>query len=40
MDLDSMKVKIDGVFYSKNESSWEKSTFAGLENELEELSYF
>ncbi len=40
MDLDSMKVKIDSVSYSKGMSSWEKSTFAGLENELDELSYF
>jgi hypothetical protein len=40
MILDSMKVKIDAVFYSKGMSSWEKSSFAGLENELEELSYF
>ena len=40
MNLKEMKVKIDSVCYSKGMSSWEKSTFAGLENELEELSYF
>ena len=40
MNLNEMKVNIDAVIYSKGMSCWEKSTFAGLENELEELSYF
>ena len=40
MNLKEMKVKIDSVCYSKGMSSWEKSTFAGLENELDELSHF
>ncbi len=40
MVLSEMKVKIDAVFYSKDMSSWEKSSFAGLEDELDELSYF
>lgn len=40
MNLKEMKVKIDAVYYSKGMQGWEKSSFAGLENELDELSYF
>ncbi len=40
MNLDEMKVKIDAVYYSKGMQGWERSSFAGLENELDELSYF
>ena len=40
MYLDDMKVKIDAVYYSKGMQGWERSSFAGLENELDELSYF
>ena len=40
MNLDEMKVKIDAVYYSKGMQSWERSSFTGLENELDELSYF
>tara|TARA_A100001201_G_C3996935_1_gene173334 strand:- start:63 stop:554 length:492 start_codon:yes stop_codon:yes gene_type:complete len=40
MNLDEMKVKIDAVYYSKGLQGWERSSFAGLENELDELSYF
>tara|TARA_R100000329_G_C7460938_1_gene162334 strand:+ start:42 stop:539 length:498 start_codon:yes stop_codon:yes gene_type:complete len=40
MVLSEMKVKIEAVEYSKGFSAWEKNSFAGLENELDELSYF
>ena len=40
MNLDQMKVNVDAVYYSKGMQGWEKSSFAGLENELDELSYF
>ena len=40
MNLKEMKVKIDVVSYSKGMEGWERSSFADLENELDELSYF
>ena len=40
MNLDFLKVKTYRVEYSKGMEGWEKNSFTGLENELDELSYF
>ena len=40
MNLDFLKVNTYRVEFSKGMEAWEKSSFAGLENELDELSYF
>jgi len=40
MNLDFLKVKTYRVEYSKDMEGWEKSSFTGLDKQIEELSHF